>query len=198
MYQIIYVCFYIYFLILIQLKWMDVFYVYCMYIFNFNTWFYLFLRCNIISLCFIVNNYKQQDFQWEQSLSSQWMPPVEWVGIETPYSIGSSWRPLSMHCLLSPAASNVSWYWPCFVCSGLAYEIYSGGGPFTYVYWVVCYHVIAAPYVRSVGHVFTYYYTLVDDSECQMNYETSWHPKVIPSLIRKLYLPLMCIKFLMA
>ncbi len=35
---------------------------------------------------------------------------------------------------LSPAASSVSWY-----CSRLAYEIYSGGGPSTYVYCVVCY-----------------------------------------------------------
>ncbi len=44
--------------------------------------------------------------------------------------------------------------------SGLEYEIYSGGGPSTYVYCVVCYHVIVAPYVRSVGHVFAYLYTL--------------------------------------
>ncbi len=59
------------------------------------------------------------------------------------------------------------------ICSGLAYEIYSGGGPSTYVYCVVCYHVIVAPYVRSVGHVFAYFYTLDDDSECPMDYETS-------------------------
>ncbi len=71
---------------------------------------------------------------------------------------------------LSPAASSVSWYQSCFVCSGLAYEIYSGGGPATYVYCVVCYCVIAAPYVRSVGHVFTYLYTLDDDSEHPMDY----------------------------
>ncbi len=42
-----------------------------------------------------------------------------------------------------------------------------------YVYCVVCYRVIAAPYVRSVGHVFAYLYTLDDDSECPMDYETS-------------------------
>ncbi len=42
-----------------------------------------------------------------------------------------------------------------------------------YVYWVVCYRVIVAPYVRSVGHVFAYLYTLGDDSECPMDYETS-------------------------
>ncbi len=34
-----------------------------------------------------------------------------------------------------------------------------------YVYCVVCYHVIAAPYVRSVGHVFVYLYPLDEDSE---------------------------------
>ncbi len=79
---------------------------------------------------------------------------------------GSSWRPFSMHCLpsftfvtflilwsLSPAASSVSWYRPCLVCSGLAYEICSGGGPSTYVYCVVCYRVIVAPYVsRTMNH----------------------------------------------
>ncbi len=57
---------------------------------------------------------------------------------------------------LSPAASSVSWYRSCLVWSGLAYEIYRGGGPSTYVYCVVCYRVIVAPYVRSVGHVFTF------------------------------------------
>ncbi len=37
-----------------------------------------------------------------------------------------------------------------------------------YVHCVVCYRVIAAPYVRSVGHVFAYLYTLDDDSERPM------------------------------
>ncbi len=120
---------------------------------------------------------------------------VSWgEGIETPFSTGSSWRPPSIHCLLSftfvtfliiwplsPTAS-VSWYWSCFVCSGLAYEIYSGDGPSRYVYCVVCYRVIAAPYVRSVGHVFTYLYTLDDDSEHPMDYETSLLPTVFPPL----------------
>ncbi len=113
--------------------------------------------------------------------------------IETPYSTGSSWRPPSMHCLLSftfvtflilwplsPAASSVFWYRSCLVWSGLAYGIYSGGGPSTYVYCVVCYHVIVAPYVRSVGHVFAYLYTLDDDSEHPMYYETSLLPNVFP------------------
>ncbi len=90
-------------------------------------------------------------------------------GIETPYSTGSSRRPPSMHSLLSfifvtffilsplsPAASSVSWYRSCLVCSRLAYEIYSGGGPSTNVYFVVCYRVIVAPYGKSVGHVFAY------------------------------------------
>ncbi len=112
-------------------------------------------------------------------------------GIETPYSTGSSWRPPSMHCLLSfifftffilwplsPAASSVSWYWSSLVCSGLAYEMYSGVGPSTYVYCVVCYCVIVALYVRSVGHVFAYLYTLDDNSECPVDYETSLLSKV--------------------
>ncbi len=49
-----------------------------------------------------------------------------------------------------------------------------------YIYSVVCYHVIVAPYVRSVGHVFGYLCTLDDDSECTMDYETSLLPKVFP------------------
>ncbi len=56
----------------------------------------------------------------------------------------------------------------------------SGDGPSTYVYCVVCYRVIAAPYVRSVGCVFAYSYTLDDDSERPMDYETSLLPKVFP------------------
>ncbi len=47
-----------------------------------------------------------------------------------------------------------------------------------YTYCVVCYCVIVAPYVRSVGHVFAYLYTLDDDSERPMDYETSLLPKV--------------------
>ncbi len=65
------------------------------------------------------------------------------------------------------------------VCSGLAYEIYSGGGPSTCIYCVV-YYVIVAPYVRSVGHVFAYLYTLDDDLECPMDYETSSIPNDFP------------------
>ncbi len=113
--------------------------------------------------------------------------------IETPCSTGSSWRPPSMHCLLSftfvtffilwplsTAASIVSWYRSYLVCSGLAYEIYSGGDPSKCVYCVVCYRVIVAPYIRSIGHVFAYLYTLDDDSERPMDYETSLLPKAFP------------------
>ncbi len=35
-----------------------------------------------------------------------------------------------------------------------------------------------APYVRNVDHVFAYLYTLDDDSERPMDYETSLLPKV--------------------
>ncbi len=37
-------------------------------------------------------------------------------------------------------------------------------------------------HVRSVGHVFAYLYTLDDDSERPMNYETSLLPKVFPQI----------------
>ncbi len=47
-----------------------------------------------------------------------------------------------------------------------------------YVYCVIGYHAIAAPYVRSVGHI--YLYTLDNLSECPMVYETSLLPKVFP------------------
>ncbi len=39
-----------------------------------------------------------------------------------------------------------------------------------YVYCMVCYHVMAAPYVRSVDCVFAYPYALVDDSEWTMSF----------------------------
>ncbi len=38
-------------------------------------------------------------------------------------------------------------------------------------------------YIRSVGHVFAYLYTLDDDSESPMDYETSLLPNVFPSCI---------------
>ncbi len=51
---------------------------------------------------------------------------------------------------------------------------------------MVCYRVIVAPYVRSVGRVFAYLYTLDmldDNSECPLDYETSLFPKVFPCSI---------------
>ncbi len=43
--------------------------------------------------------------------------------------------------------------------------------------------MIVAPYVRSVGHVFAYLYTLDDDSECPMDNETYLLPNVFPSKV---------------
>ncbi len=51
-----------------------------------------------------------------------------------------------------------------------------------YVFCVDCYRVIVAPYVRSVGHVFAYLYTLDYDLEPSMDYETPLLPKVLPLL----------------
>ncbi len=48
------------------------------------------------------------------------------------------------------------------------------------IYCVVCYCVISAPYVRSVGYVFAYLYTLDDDSERPMDCETYLFPQVFP------------------
>ncbi len=59
-----------------------------------------------------------------------------------------------IHWLLSPTASSVSWCWSCFVCSGLTYEIFSGGGTSTYIYCVDYYSVI-----KVLSR-----YTLKDDS----------------------------------
>ncbi len=47
-----------------------------------------------------------------------------------------------------------------------------------YVYCVICYRVIVASYIRSVCHVFAYLYTLDDDSERPVDYETSLLPNV--------------------
>ncbi len=49
----------------------------------------------------------------------------------------------------------------CFVCSGLTYQICSGGGPSTYISCVGYYFVIADPCVRSVACVVTHLYTLL-------------------------------------
>ncbi len=55
-----------------------------------------------------------------------------------------------------------------------------------YVYCVVYYRVIASPYLSSVGHVFAYFYALVEDSKRPMDYETSLLPNVFPTSIYKL------------
>ncbi len=110
-----------------------------------------FCNCNTVYMLF----YKRST--WWKYLRGIGLVTIDatcWVswgeGIEIPYSTGSSWRP-SMHCLLSftfvtffilwslsPAASSVSWYRSCLVCSGLAYEIYSGCDPLcTYIVWFV-------------------------------------------------------------
>ncbi len=46
-----------------------------------------------------------------------------------------------------------------------------------YVYCCVCYHMIAAPYIRSI---IAHRYTLDEDSEHSMNYELSLLPNVFP------------------
>ncbi len=50
----------------------------------------------------------------------------------------------SSYCLLSITFVTFLIQWPyvsfcrsCFVCSGLTYDIYSGGGPSTYIVWFV-------------------------------------------------------------
>ncbi len=46
---------------------------------------------------------------------------------------------------------------------------------------------IAAPYVRSIGHVFAYLYTLDDDLERPIYYETSLFHNVFPYIIIIIY-----------
>ncbi len=74
------------------------------------------------------------------------------------------------HCFKKHFIYTILPYWhrPSFVCSDLAYEICSGGGPSTYIYPLcTCYRVIADPDVRSVSCFFAHLYNnLVDDSEC--------------------------------
>ncbi len=63
---------------------------------------------------------------------------------------------LLIHWPLSRAAPSVSWCRSCFVY----YEIYSRGGPSMYIYCVVCYRVIAAPYIRVLLHTVTLLLTI--------------------------------------
>ncbi len=53
-----------------------------------------------------------------------------------------------------------------------------------YIYCVVCYRVIAAPYVWSVDHVFVYLYALDDDSERPMDYDTALFAKMFSFYLR--------------
>ncbi len=126
------------------------------------------------------------------------LQPVEWVEEKRRNSIFNRFLlKTSFHALftfiyfcylfgsLSPAASSVSWYWSYLVYSELAYEIYSGGGPSAYVYCLVCYRVIVAPNVWSVGHVFTYLYTLDDNLESHSLWTMRLFllPKVFPLVV---------------
>ncbi len=83
------------------------------------------------------------------------------------------WKRIERLLLLVMPGGPHHWLIKSHHCYCFCWFIYSGGGPSTYVYCVVCYRVIAAPYVRSVGHVFANLYTLDDDSECPMDYDTS-------------------------
>ncbi len=49
-----------------------------------------------------------------------------------------------------------------------------------YVYGVVCFGVIVAPYVISYSQVFAYLYIIDNDLECPMDLQTSLLPKVFP------------------
>ncbi len=84
------------------------------------------------------------------------------MSLNISFSTGPPWRPLSIaylkftfitimiHWHLFTDTYSASWYRFCSVCSWHIYEIYSEGGPSTYVYCVVCYRVITALYVRNV------------------------------------------------
>ncbi len=93
-----------------------------------------------------------------------WMPPVEWVEEKALQLIPNRFEfllQISFQCLLSFTcvplslpSSYISLWQSCFICSGLTYQIHSWGAHSLYVKHVVCYHVIASPYVRSLGCVF--------------------------------------------
>ncbi len=100
-----------------------------------------------------------------------WMPLVEWVE-EKPSKLDGFLLKTSFHCLLwftfvtffihwplFPAASSLSRCWSCFICSGLMYEIYSGGDP-PYVHILhVCYCMIAAQFAVMSLHTVTFLMT---------------------------------------
>ncbi len=98
-----------------------------------------------------------------------------WEVIETQYSKGSSRRPPSMHCLFSFTLVIYFYYFglclllllvpldinPVLFVLDLYMKYTVEMVPlWTYIAWFVI-----TPYVRSVGHVFAYLYTLDEDSE---------------------------------
>ncbi len=122
---------------------------------------------------------------WWKHLRVIGLVPVDvacWVigeeGIKTPYSTGSSFYFLLSvafatflnHWPLSSAASSISWCWSCFLYSGLTYEIYSGNGAPVYIYCMICYRVVVAPYVKGVAWSVQAITLLMTDSECSMDY----------------------------
>ncbi len=56
--------------------------------------------------------------------------------------------------LLTPAASSVSRYWSSFVYFGLAYEIYSGGGPSFWLKKCLCVHFLKVYMFSTIMKVF--------------------------------------------
>ncbi len=119
------------------------------------------------------------------------MSPVEWVEKKASKLLLKT----SFHCLLSftfvtflihwplsPAAFGVSWCWSCCFCTGLIHEIYSGVDPSAYVYCLVCYRMIVAPYVRSVVMSLHVVKTLDDELEHPMKCELSLLPKGFPCM----------------
>ncbi len=122
----------------------------------------------VIFMCYFTK--EAHDAKHLRSIGLVTMDTSCWVswreGITTPNTTGFSSIPLSIgyvwsffvtfpiHRLLSPAGSCVYWGGSCFVCSGLACEIYSGRGPSMYVFCVVSYQVMAVLCVQRVGCVF--------------------------------------------
>ncbi len=58
--------------------------------------------------------------------------------------------------------------------------MYSGSGLSMYVYCMVCYCIIAAPYVRCLAMSFHIVTLLMTIQNAQMDYELSLLPKVFP------------------
>ncbi len=63
--------------------------------------------------------------------------------------------------------------------SGLTYVILSRGGPSMYVYFVVCFCMKTASYVRGVVVSLHTVHTLDDDLECPFDYELSLLPNLL-------------------